>query len=51
MIYLDYNATAPLDPRVADAMRPYRCLAWIWISVVLLLMASGTARSSYAAPG
>jgi 4-amino-4-deoxy-L-arabinose transferase-like glycosyltransferase len=34
----------------ADAMRPYRCLAWIWISVVLLLMASGTARSYYAAP-
>ena len=23
MIYLDYNATTPLDPRVADAMAPY----------------------------
>ena len=23
MIYLDYNATTPLDPRVADAMTPY----------------------------
>ncbi|HUU85072.1 MAG TPA: aminotransferase class V-fold PLP-dependent enzyme, partial [Phycisphaerae bacterium] len=23
MIYLDYNATTPLDPRVADAMQPY----------------------------
>ena len=22
-IYLDYNATTPTDPRVADAMRPY----------------------------
>ena len=22
-VYLDYNATAPLDPRVFDAMRPY----------------------------
>jgi cysteine desulfurase len=23
LIYLDYNATTPTDPRVADAMRPY----------------------------
>lgn len=23
MIYLDYNASTPIDPRVADAMRPY----------------------------
>lgn len=23
MIYLDYNATTPVDPRVADAMRPF----------------------------
>src|SRR5262245_46780317 len=22
-LYLDYNATAPLDPRVFEAMRPY----------------------------
>ncbi|MFT5122680.1 MAG: cysteine desulfurase [Kiritimatiellia bacterium] len=27
-IYLDYNATTPIDPRVADAMRPY--LGEIW---------------------
>ncbi|MEL6823516.1 MAG: aminotransferase class V-fold PLP-dependent enzyme, partial [Calditrichota bacterium] len=23
MIYLDYNATTPIDPRVAEAMRPF----------------------------
>ncbi len=27
-MYLDYNATTPIDPRVADAMRPY--LEWGW---------------------
>jgi cysteine desulfurase len=27
-IYLDCNATTPLDPRVADAMRPYLERAW-----------------------
>jgi len=27
-IYLDYNATTPLDPRVADAMRPYLERGW-----------------------
>ena len=23
MVYLDYNATTPVDPRVADAMAPF----------------------------
>lgn len=27
-IYLDYNATTPIDPRVADAMRPYLDEIW-----------------------
>jgi len=27
-IYLDYNATTPVDPRVADAMRPFLTEGW-----------------------
>jgi cysteine desulfurase len=27
-IYLDYNATTPIDPRVANAMIPYLCKHW-----------------------
>ena len=34
----------------SPAMRPYRLLGWIWLSVFLLLMASGAARSYYLAP-
>ncbi len=34
----------------AREMRPYRLVAWIWITVLGLLMASGAARSYYAAP-
>jgi 4-amino-4-deoxy-L-arabinose transferase-like glycosyltransferase len=30
--------------------RPHRWLAWIWIAVMALLMASGTARSNYSGP-
>ncbi len=28
VIYLDYNATTPIDARVADAMRPYLTQGW-----------------------
>ena len=28
LIYLDYNATTPVDPRVADAMRPFLTGGW-----------------------
>jgi 4-amino-4-deoxy-L-arabinose transferase-like glycosyltransferase len=30
--------------------RPHRWLAWIWIAVIALLAASGTARSNYSGP-
>lgn len=28
LVYLDYNATTPVDPRVADAMRPFLTGGW-----------------------
>ncbi len=34
----------------ARAARPYRALGWLWLTVFLILMASGTARTYYLAP-
>jgi len=35
---------------LARAARPYRALGWVWLTVFLILMASGTARTYYLAP-
>jgi hypothetical protein len=34
----------------APEARPYRTLGWVWLTVFLILMASGTARTYYLAP-
>lgn len=35
---------------LAKNARPYRMLGWVWLTVFLILMASGTARTYYLAP-
>ncbi len=44
LIYLDYNATTPVDPRVAEAMRPY--LAGFWGNPSSLHRAGREARQA-----
>jgi hypothetical protein len=49
-VTLPFWLLGPIYLLFAREARPYRVLGWVWLTVFLILMASGTARTYYIAP-
>jgi hypothetical protein len=49
-VALPFWLIGPIYLFFAREARPYRMLGWVWLTVFLILMASGTARTYYLAP-
>jgi hypothetical protein len=47
---LPFWLTGVLYLMFAPSARPHRLLGWVWLTVLLILLASGTARTYYLAP-